>query len=369
MEGGPKPESERASPFRFHPPEGAGGIRGRGAGFNPDQRFSALSLEYDPGEAPEKVATKLFKDHSSTIISKHSSPDLPFEASLNPYRGCEHGCAYCYARPTHEYLGFSAGVDFETRIMAKEDAPALLRAELCKPSYKPVTLSLSGVTDPYQPIEKKLRITRGCLEVLAEARHPVWLITKNHLITRDVDLLAELARHHAAGVYISLTSLDASLAHKMEPRASAPKMRLEAIRALREAGVPVGVSTAPIIPGLNDSEIPALIEAAKEAGAQYAGYTVVRLPFSVKDVFRAWLDLHFPGMRDKILSRIEETQGRTLSNGDFYKRLKGTGVWSQQIEQIYRVSIKRAGMIHKRPEVNANAFRRPTDPAGQMELF
>lgn len=344
-------------------------IHGRGAGYNPEQRFAALHLEYDDGHAPGKVATKLFRDHSSSIISKHSSPDLPFEASLNPYRGCEHGCAYCYARPTHEYLGFSAGVDFETRLMVKEDAPTLLRAELCKPSYKPVTLSLSGVTDPYQPIEKKLRITRGCLEVLAEARHPVWLITKNHLITRDVDLLVELARHQAVGVYISLTSLNAELAHKLEPRASAPKMRLEAIRTLRQAGVPVGVSTAPIIPGLNDSEIPALIEAAKEAGALYAGYTVVRLPFAVKDVFRNWLDQHFPGMRDKILSRIEETQGRTLSHGEFGKRLKGVGLWAQQIEQIYRVSIKRADMLHKRPEVNASAFRRPRDVSGQMELF
>lgn len=345
------------------------GIRGRGAGFNPDQRFTALHLEYDPGESPEKVATKFFRDHSTSIISKHSSPDLPFEASLNPYRGCEHGCAYCYARPTHEYLGFSAGVDFESRIMVKEDAPALLRAELLKPSYKPVHLSLSGITDPYQPIEKKLRVTRGCLEVLAECRHPVVLITKNHLITRDIDLLSELARHHATAVYISLTTMDADLAHKLEPRASAPKMRLEAIRLLHDAGVPVGVSTAPIIPGLNDSELPALIDAARSAGAQFAGYTVVRLPFAVKDVFRAWLDQHFPGMRDKILGRIEETQGKTLSHGEFGKRLKGVGVWSEQIAALFRVSIQRAGMLHRRPAVSAEAFRRPRDPGGQMELF
>jgi DNA repair photolyase len=345
------------------------GIRGRGAGFNPGQRFTELRLEYDPGESPEKVATKLFRDHSSSIISKHSSPDLPFEASLNPYRGCEHGCAYCYARPTHEYLGFSAGVDFESRIMVKEDAPALLKAELLKPSYKPLCLSLSGVTDPYQPIEKKLRITRGCLEVLAEARHPVVLIKKKHQITRDVDLLAELARHHATAAYISITTLDPELASKLEPRASSPKMRLEAIRILNEAGVPVGVSTAPIIPGLNDSEIPALIDAARAAGAQFAGYTVVRLPFAVKDVFRTWLDLHFPGMRDKILSRIEETQGKTLSHGEFGKRLKGVGVWSDQIAALFRVSIQRADMLHRRPQVSADAFRRPRDPSGQMELF
>jgi DNA repair photolyase len=260
-------------------------------------------------------------------------------------------------------------VDFESRIMVKEDAPALLRAELLKPSYKPANLSLSGVTDPYQPIEKKLRVTRGCLEVLAEARHPVVLITKNHLITRDVDLLAELARHHATAVYISVTTFDPELARKLEPRASSPKMRLEAIRILNEAGVPVGVSTAPIIPGLNDSEIPALIDAARAAGAQFAGYTVVRLPFAVKDVFREWLDLHFPGMRDKILSRIEETQGKTLSHGEFGKRLKGVGVWSEQIASLFRVSIQRAGMLHRRPQVRADAFRRPRDPGGQMELF
>ncbi len=345
------------------------GIRGRGAGFNPDQRFAELHIDYDPGEAPEKVATKFFRDHSSSIISRHNSPDLPFEASLNPYRGCEHGCAYCYARPTHEYLGFSAGVDFESRIMVKEDAPALLRSELLKPSYKPVCLSLSGVTDPYQPIEKKLRITRGCLEVLAESRHPVVIVTKNHLVTRDVDLLAELARHHATTVYISVTTLDPDLAHKLEPRASAPKMRLEAIRILNDAGVPVGIFTAPIIPGLNDSEIPALIDAGHAAGAQFAGYTVVRLPFAVKDVFRAWLDLHFPGMRDKILSRIEETQGKTLSHGEFGKRLKGVGVWSDQIASLFRVSIQRAGMLHRCPHITTDAFRRPRDPSGQMELF
>lgn len=345
------------------------GIRGRGAVSNPAQRFSELRTEYDPEELPGKVATMFLRDHSSSIISRNTSPDLPFEASLNPYRGCEHGCAYCYARPTHEYLGFSSGVDFESRIMVKEDAPALLRAELLKPSYKPVTLSLSGVTDPYQPVEKKLRITRGCLEVLAECRHPVVLITKNHLISRDVDLLAELAQHQATAAYISITTLDPSLASKLEPRASSPKMRLEAIRTLHEAGVPVGVSTAPIIPGLNDSEIPALIEAARGAGAQFAGYTVVRLPFAVKDIFRTWLDQHYPGMRDKILSRIAETQGETLSHGEFGKRLKGTGVWSEQIAALFRVSIRRAGMWHRRPEVSASAFRRPQDPLGQMELF
>jgi len=343
--------------------------RGRGAAVNPDQRFAQLHVEYDPGEAPERVPTKFFIDHSSTIISRHSSPDLPFEASLNPYRGCEHGCAYCYARPTHEYLGFSSGIDFESRIMVKENAAALLRAELLKPGYKPCTLSLSGVTDPYQPAEKRLRITRSCLEVLAEARHPVVLITKNHLITRDTDLLSELAKYQATAAYISITTLDPELARKLEPRASSPAMRLEAIRTLAAAGIPVGVSSAPIIPGLNDSEIPKIIEAAKAAGAKFAGYTVVRLPFAVKDIFAAWLDEHFPGSKDKILGRIAETQGKTMSHGDFGTRLKGEGIWSQQIAALFKASLRRAGMLHRRPDPTTEHFRRPRDPSGQMELF
>lgn len=342
---------------------------GRGAAANPVQRFAELHVEYEPGEEPPKVSTKVFHDHSSTIISRHQSPDLPFEASLNPYRGCEHGCAYCYARPTHEWLGFSAGVDFESRIMVKLDAPALLRAELAREKYLPERLSLSGVTDCYQPLERRFQITRGCLAVLAECRHPVVMITKNHLITRDVDHLAELARHQATAAYISITTLDADLARKLEPRASSPRMRLEAIRALRAAGVPVGVSVAPLIPGLNDSEIPAILEAARDAGAQFAGYTVVRLPFSVKEVFGTWLEEHFPGMRDKVLGRIEETQGRTLSNGNFGTRLKGQGVWAEQLAQLFKVCLRRQDMLHRRPEVNAAAFRRPKDASGQMELW
>jgi DNA repair photolyase len=345
------------------------GVRphGRGAALNTSQRFSEIQVSYDEGEEPPRVVTKLFRDHSSSVISRHNSPDLPFGVSLNPYRGCEHGCAYCYARPTHEWLGFSAGVDFESRIMVKEDAPALLRAELANERYVPESLSLSGVTDPYQPLEKKLRITRGCLEVLAECRHPVVLITKNHLITRDIDALAELSRFQATAAYISITSLDSTLARKLEPRASSPEMRLQAIRELSTSGVPVGVSVAPIIPGLNDSEIPAIIEAAKRAGAQFAGYTVVRLPFSVKEIFALWLEEHFPGMKDKVLGRIEEMQGSTLSHKEFGKRLKGEGVWAGQVEQLFKVSLKRAGLLHRRPQVSTAHFRRP-QTGGQMEL-
>jgi DNA repair photolyase len=342
--------------------------RGRGAAENTQQRFSEMQLTYDEGESPMKVGTKFFVDHSRTVITKNASPDVGIDAGLNPYRGCEHGCAYCYARPTHEYLGFSAGIDFESRIMVKPDAPQLLREVLMKPSYKPVVLSLSGVTDCYQPIEKKLRITRGCLEVLAEFRHPVSLITKNHLITRDIDVLSELAKHHAVSVCLSVTSLDAKLVHVLEPRASAPQQRLAAVRQLHEAGIPVSVNVAPLIPALNDHEIPAIIEAAYAAGACSAGYTVVRLPFSVKQVFADWLEQYFPDRKEKVLGRIRESQGRTLSHPEFGSRMHGVGVWAEHIAQVFRVSLIHSGMAERRrPELSTGAFRRPLR-GGQMEL-
>lgn len=346
------------------------GVRphGRGAATNPTQRFAELHIAYDPGEEPPKVATKFFRDHSTSVISHHNSPDLPFQASLNPYRGCEHGCAYCYARPTHEYLGFSAGVDFESRIMVKEDAPEILREVLRKDNYVPVPLALSGVTDCYQPAERKFEITRRCLAVLAECRHPVSLITKNFLITRDVDYLAELARYQAVSTCLSITSLDADLARKLEPRAASPRQRLEAVRILAQHGVPVGVNIAPLIPGLNDAELPAIMGAAREAGATSVGYTVVRLPFAVKEVFATWLEEHFPGMKDKILGRIEETQGRTLSHRDWGKRLRGEGVWADQIAQMFKITKKRVGFPEVRRELTTAHFRRPRDPSGQLEL-
>lgn len=341
---------------------------GRGAAGNPDQRFTAIHMEYDPGEEPPKVNTKFFHDDSQTIITHNDSPDLSFIASLNPYRGCEHGCAYCYARPTHEYLGYSAGVDFESRILVKTKAPDLLRSAMAKPRYVPIPLGMSGITDCYQPVEKQLRITRGCLEVLTEARHPVFMITKNYLITRDIDLLSELARYQAAAATISITSLDPDLARKLEPRAASPRQRLEAIRILAAAGVPVGVNIAPIIPGLNDSEVPAIMQAARDAGAQHAGYTVVRLPFAVKEVFALWLEEHFSLMKGKVLGRIRETQGKTLSHSEFGKRLHGVGVWADQIAQIFEISKKRTGIADHRIALNTTHFRRPTT-GGQLELF
>jgi DNA repair photolyase len=327
-----------------------------------------MHVAYDESESPERVPTQFFRDHASTVITRNASPDLSFEGSLNPYRGCEHGCAYCYARPTHEYLGFSAGVDFESKIMVKHEAAKLLRAEFAKPGYKPIKLACSGVTDPYQPVEKKLGITRSCLEVLVECRNPVVFVTKNHLITRDIDLLKQLAQYHAVAAYISITSLDAKLAHKLEPRASSPTQRLDAIRQLLDAGIPVGVSLAPVIPAINEEEIPAILKAAANAGAQFVGSTVVRLPFSVKDIFATWLDLHFPERKDKVLGRISEMQGPTLSHGEFGKRLKGEGIYAEQIHAMVKISMKRAGFTPNKPELSTASFRRP-QIGGQMELW
>ncbi|MCB1079227.1 MAG: PA0069 family radical SAM protein, partial [Verrucomicrobiae bacterium] len=294
--------------------------RGRGTVQNPANRFESLRIEIDDG-AIEEIAlsdpefektrprTVYYRDDSQTIISTNASPDLGFDASLNPYRGCEHGCAYCYARPYHEYLGFNAGLDFETRIKVKEHAPDLLEWELASASWQPKHLACSGVTDCYQPIERKLEITRRCLEVLARFRNPVGIVTKNALVTRDLDHLSELASFGAATVAISLTSLDAKLSGKLEPRASRPEARLRALRELNEAGVPAGISLAPVIPGLNDHEIPALLEAAADHGARFASYTVLRLPFGVKEVFAGWLERFFPQAREKILGRVREMRG------------------------------------------------------------
>ena len=296
----------------------------RGAAENPPNRFEKIHLEPDEdwnpeadeddgqGGRPRGPRTQFFKDHSQTVISRNDSPDVGFQASLNPYRGCEHGCIYCYARPFHEYLGFSAGLDFESKIMVKEDAPELLRQELSSPKWQPQVIFMSGVTDCYQPVERKLKLTRRCLEVLAEFRNPVFIVTKNQLVTRDVDLLSELARHHAVGVFLSITTLDTELRKVMEPRTSPPAARLAAIRELAAAGIPVGVNVAPIIPGLTDHEMPAILKAAAEAGATSAGYTVVRLPYAVAPLFEKWLDNTFPGPERKGLEPVARDARRKI---------------------------------------------------------
>jgi len=348
-------------------------IKGRGAVSNPANRFEAIHLErdvdYDPAADPAP-STRFLKDATRSIIAYNDSPDVGFNASVNPYRGCEHGCIYCYARPTHEYLGFSAGLDFETKIMVKEDAPELLRQELASPKWKPQVLAFSGVTDCYQPVERKLKLTRRCLEVLAEFRNPVAVVTKNHLVTRDADVLSELARHRAAAVFISLTTLDSSLTPKLEPRASLPKHRLAAIEALSRAGVPVGVLLAPMIPGLTDHEIPNLVAAAASAGAQYAGYVVLRLPFAVKNLFEEWLTQHFPDRKEKVLNHIRDLRGGRLNDPNFGTRMRGEGKIADQIEALFSVACRKAGFEGRRPDLSAAAFRVPeSELAGTQRTF
>ena len=309
----------------------------RGAAENPPNRFEKLHLEPDTDWNPDDdplPRTQFFKDLTQTVISRHNSPDISFKASLNPYRGCEHGCIYCYARPTHEYLGFSAGLDFESKIMVKADAPELLREELSSPKYQPQVIFMSGVTDCYQPVERKLKLTRRCLEVLAEFRNPVFIVTKNQLVTRDIDLLGELARHRAVGVLLSITTLDADLRKVMEPRTSPPAARLAAIRELAAARIPVGVNVAPIIPGLTDHEVPAILKAAAEAGATSAGYTVVRLPHAVAPLFEAWLETHFPNQKEKVLNRLRAMHDGKLYDSQWGKRFGGEGVFAEQIARV-----------------------------------
>jgi DNA repair photolyase len=353
---------------------------GRGAPGNPDNRFARQTYEPDAqalaeaalaqdpdGEAPPSPLTQLIPDRTRSILAANDSPDIGFTTSLNPYRGCEHGCIYCYARPTHEYLDFSAGQDFETKIMVKHDAPALLRAELSSPRWQPRVVAMSGVTDCYQPAERQLRITRGCLEVFAEFRNPVGIITKNHGVTRDADLLADLARDRAAIVYISITTLDPELAKKMEPRASPPARRLAAIRTLAAAGVPVGVLVAPVIPGLTDHEGPAILAGAEAAGAGYAGWTMLRLPYGVSDLFSAWLDVHFPEKKDKVLASVRAVRGGKLNSSEFGSRMEGEGEYAEQITGLLRVRAAQLGLSIHGAKLSTAAFRRAGGE--QLSLF
>jgi DNA repair photolyase len=353
-------------------PQSRARIRGRGASWSPANRFEKLHVDLndldvvdsDPGtEERPRRGTQYFRDGTKSVITRNNSPDVGFETSLNPYRGCEHGCIYCYARPTHEYLGFSAGLDFESKIMVKTNAAELLRGELESPRWQPQTLVLSGVTDPYQPIERKLRITRGCLQVLAKFRNPVAIITKNRLVTRDVDLLCHLARYEAVAVNISVTSLDSNLQRVLEPRTSSPQARLDAIRQLRSAGIPTGVMVAPIIPGLTDHEVPNILDACAKAGAQFASYTIVRLPWAVAPLFEHWLDEHFPDRKDKVLGRIRDLRGNRLNNSQWHTRMTGEGIFAKQIASVFTVSCRRNRMC-ARPKLSCASFQRPTTQLG-----
>lgn len=347
-------------------------IRGRGAGLNPPNRFERLHVEPDAealeegGDEPSP--TRYYRDHARTILSRNDSPDIPFDVSINCYRGCAHGCIYCYARPTHEYLGFSAGLDFETRILVKHDAPRLLREEIASPRWRPQPVAMSGVTDPYQPVERTLRLTRGCLEVLAEARNPVSIVTKNHLVTRDVDLLAQLAAVGASAVFVTVTTLDPHVRRVMEPRTSSPERRLAAIRALHEAGVPVGVMVAPVVPGLTDHEIPAILAAAAEAGASMAAYVPLRLPGAVRELFDEWLERHFPDRREKVLNRVRELRGGKLNDPGFHSRMRGTGVWAHHLRSVWNTTTRRLGLNERRLDLSVASFRR-ISAGPQLDLF
>lgn len=342
----------------------------RGATENPANRFEKIELEPDADWNPEEDVlprTQFLHDRTASIITYNDSPDIGFRAGVNPYRGCEHGCIYCYARPTHEYLGFSAGLDFESKIMVKLEAPALLRRELSSPKWQPQVIFISGVTDCYQPVERKLKLTRGCLEVLAEFRNPVGIVTKNLLVTRDVDVLAELARHHCVSVGVSITTLDPELRKVMEPRTSPPAARLEAIRRLAAAKVPVGVAVAPIIPGLTDHEMPAILKAAAEAGASHAWYTVVRLPHAVAPLFEKWLAAHFPERKDKVLNRIRAMREGKLYQSKWGSRMSGEGIFADQIAQMFAVARRKAGLDSPEFELSTAAFRRAGGT--QLSLF
>ncbi len=351
--------------------------KGRGSPINPPNRFE-LTLrvpDLDQDQPPDDLAsssgpsTQYIPDHSRSIVTENDSPDVGFRFSVNPYRGCSHGCPYCFARPSHEYLGYSAGLDFETKILVKEAAPDLLREFLQKDKWQPEPIGMSGVTDPYQPAERQYQLARGCLEVAAEAHQPIAIITKNALVTRDLDILRGMAAANLVHVNMSLTTLDADLARSMEPRASTPAARLKAITALRQAGVPVRVFVAPIIPGLNDSEIPAILAAAAEAGAMAAAFTMLRLPLSVATVFLEWLQRTQPERAARIESRIRAVRGGKLNDPEFGSRMRGTGELAEQIAQMFRLFRKKHGLDGGLPAYDCTQFRPPRPRSGQLWLF
>ncbi|MEX0776753.1 MAG: PA0069 family radical SAM protein [Phycisphaeraceae bacterium] len=361
--------------------DAAHGVRGRGAGLNPGNRFESVRLhvlgehldqlmveEPPESEAGRTVPTRIYRDKSKTIINSVQSPDIGFEWTLNPYRGCEHGCIYCYARPYHEYLGFSCGIDFETRIMAKPEAAAMLRRELASPRWKPETIVMSAITDCWQPIEAKLKIARACLEVLVECRQKVGVITKNRLILRDLDLLTELDRYHAVHASITLPTLDNKLAAKLEPRASAPTERLATIRALADAGIPVNVMIAPIIPAITDRETPAILQAVADAGAHSAAYVMLRLPYQIKALYEDWLQRHFPDRAEHALNLLRSMHHGKLYDSTPEHRGRGDGQIAEQIGRVFKVFQARYHLNRKSPPYDPTVFRRPS-AAGQMALF
>jgi len=338
-------------------------FKGRGAGFNPANRFDSLTHVVDDDyweESDTPPVTEVVEQLAKNVITRNESPDVPFTQSINPYLGCEHGCVYCYARPSHAYLGLSAGLDFETKLFAKVNAPTLLRAELSRPGYRCEEISLGANTDPYQPIERDYQITRGILEVLHDFCHPVGIVTKSALVERDLDILVPMARQDLARVFLSVTSLDGELARKLEPRAAAPHRRLLAIRRLTEAGVPCGVLVAPIIPFLNDQDMEAILEAARTAGARWAGYVVLRLPHELKTLFKDWLARHYPLRAAHVMARVQDLRGGRENDPEFGTRMTGTGTLAQLLQQRFEKACARLG-FERRPAhaLDTTQFRVP----------
>ena len=351
-------------------------IKGRGAASQPDPRYLDTRRETVsdgwPGDddAPEaKLRTTVSWERPRTLISRNQSPDLPFEQTLNPYRGCEHGCIYCYARPTHAYLDMSPGLDFETRLIAKADAAAVLRRELSAPAYRCTPFMLGANTDAYQPVERELRVTRDILTLLSETRHPVSIVTKSALVERDIDLLAPLATCNAVQVFVSITTLDDELARRLEPRAASPRRRLTALRTLAEAGIRCGVMVAPVIPALNDSDLEAILEAAADAGCQHAGYVMVRLPREVNPLFQAWLEQHYPLKASHVLSLIRDLRAGRLNDPGFGTRMSGTGVFAQIIKARFQKACARVGLNRSSHDLSTAHFRPPSRDAAQLSLF
>ncbi|MFO1312590.1 MAG: PA0069 family radical SAM protein [Burkholderiales bacterium] len=372
----PLPDPQRRAP-------GAAPARGRGATFNPGNRYrrdtreavddgwAQPAADLPPEDAPARqIATTVTIQRARTIIARNESPDIPFTQSINPYQGCEHGCIYCYARPSHAYLDLSPGIEFETKLFAKPDAPALLRAELAKPGYACDPIALGANTDPYQPIEREWKVTRGILEVLAEHEHPFSIVTKSALVERDIDLIAPMAAKNMARVYFSVTTLDRDLARTMEPRAAAPERRLAAMRALHEAGIPVGVLVAPVVPQLNDRDLEAILESASANGARSAGWIMLRLPLEIAPLFRAWLDEHFPLRAAHVMSLVQQLRGGKDYVSTFGERMRGTGTYADLIEKRFELACKRLGLNQGRNEpFDTTRFRPPRASERQGELF
>jgi len=351
------------------------GAPGRGATSNPGGRFEPYHhVPFDDGWQgldwePPPLDTTVTPETTRTIITRNDSPDVPFDLSINPYKGCEHGCIYCFARPTHAYLGLSPGLDFESRIFSKPEAAGRLREQFAKPSYRPQVIAIGANTDPYQPAERSLEITRRILEVMLEHRHPVAIVTKSNLIARDLDLLRELSALRLVHVLISITTLDRDLARRMEPRAPTPERRLEAMAALADEGVPVGVLASPMIPGLNDAEMEKILEAAAKSRAGSAGYILLRLPLEVKELFQEWLATHFPTKASHVLSLLRETRGGRLYDAQFGTRMRGSGQYAELLAKRFEVALRRFGLERRPAPLDASRFRSPARRDGQLTLF